>query len=179
VARRTGATVVLAEYRGYAGLPGAPTYAASRSDALATWAAVRERVGAVPERTALYGHSLGSAVAAELAAELGPRALVLEAPFTSARAMAGRMAVPGLTLFWRALSRVHYDTRERVATLGAPVWVAHGTRDGVIPAQMGREVHAAARAKGELLLIPGAGHNDVRAAGGEAYWGWLARALGG
>lgn len=179
VAGRTGMRVVLAEYRGYAGLPGTPTYAASRTDALATWALARERLGATPEGTVLYGHSLGSAVATELASEIQPRVLVLEAPFSSARAMAATLPVPGVTAFWRALARVHFDTRARVAALEAPVWVAHGTLDRVIPFRMGAEVHAAARVPGELLAVPGAGHNDVRAVGGERYWAWLGRAIAG
>ena len=57
------------------------------------------------------------------------------------------------------------------------MWVAHGDRDLVIPVRMGREVFAAARHPGELLIVPGAGHNDVAEVGGEAYWGWLTRAL--
>ncbi|HYD54152.1 MAG TPA: alpha/beta fold hydrolase [Gemmatimonadaceae bacterium] len=178
VVRRTGAVVVLAEYRGYGGLPGTPTYAGTRSDALATWAMLRAREGATPERTVLYGHSLGSAVAAELAAETRPRALVLESPFSSARAMAARMPIPGLTLLWRAVARVRYDTRARVAALEVPVWVAHGAGDAVIPVEMGREVFAAAARKGELLVVDEAEHNDLRIVAGERYWEWLGRAVG-
>jgi hypothetical protein len=42
---------------------------------------------------------------------------------------------------------------------------------------MGRAVHAAARVPGELLVVPGAGHNDVIDTGGDAYWEWMRRAL--
>lgn len=176
-ARRTGAVVVLPEYRGYAGLPGQPTYAASTLDAGAALALAERMFGATPERTVLYGHSLGSAVAVELAQHAPPRALLLESPFSSARAMAGRMGVPVAGPLWGMISRIHFDSRARVATLDAPVWVVHGTRDVVIPARMGSEVHAAARRQGELLLVEGAGHNDVVERGGEAYWGWVARAV--
>jgi pimeloyl-ACP methyl ester carboxylesterase len=72
---------------------------------------------------------------------------------------------------------VHFDTEERVRTLAAPVHVAHGDRDLLIPLRMGRAVHAAARTKGELLVVPHAGHNDVDDVGGEAYWRWLEHAL--
>ena len=57
------------------------------------------------------------------------------------------------------------------------VFVAHGERDGIVPVQMGREVYAAARMKGELLVVRGAGHNDVPGIGGGDYWAWLADAL--
>ena len=42
---------------------------------------------------------------------------------------------------------------------------------------MGREVFAAAENKGELLIVRGAGHNDVAEVGGPAYWSWLDRAV--
>jgi pimeloyl-ACP methyl ester carboxylesterase len=76
------------------------------------------------------------------------------------------------------VARVHFDTHARVAALDAPVWVAHGLVDLIVPARMGIAVHAAARRPGELLLLERAGHNDVVEAGGARYWAWLARALG-
>ena len=90
--------------------------------------------------------------------------------------MARRMIVPGLGALWRVISRVHYDTIGRVRRLSSPVWVAHGDRDLVIPLRMGREVFAAAARRGELLIVRGAGHNDVDEVGGDAYWDWLRRA---
>jgi fermentation-respiration switch protein FrsA (DUF1100 family) len=178
VARRTGANVLVAEYRGYAGLSGRPTYAGSKLDARAAYEYARKTLGATPERTVIYGHSLGSAIGVELADEIKPRALLLEAPFTSARAMATRLGVPGILPLWRAISRVHYDTRTHVAELDVPVWVVHGDRDMVTPVQMGREVFQAARRKGELLILEGVGHNDVVESGAERYWDWLARGMG-
>ena len=179
VARRTGANVLVAEYRGYAGLPGRPTYTGSKLDARAAFDYARKALGATPERTAIYGHSLGSAIGVELAAEVKPRALLLEAPFTSARAMASRLGVPGILPLWRAISRVHYDTRTHVAALEVPVSVVHGDQDMVTPVQMGREVFQAARRKGDLLILEGVGHNDVVESGSERYWNWLQRGMQG
>ncbi len=173
--RRTGWCVLLAEYRGYGGLGGAPTYVTSRLDARAAYAYAREHLGAAPERIALFGHSLGSAIAAELAAEVRPCALVLQAPFTSARDMARIFVSATAHRAWRLISRVHFDTVRRVRELDAPVWVSHGDRDFVVPVRMGRLVFEAARVKGELLIVPGAGHNDVS---GDAYWAWISAALG-
>jgi fermentation-respiration switch protein FrsA (DUF1100 family) len=171
--------VLLAEYRGYAGLPGRPTYASSKLDARAAYDYARKTLGATPERVVIYGHSLGSAIAVELASEIKPRALLLEAPFTSARAMAARLGVPGIIPLWRAISRVHYDTRTGVADLDVPVWVVHGERDMVTPVHMGREVFQAARRKGDLLILEGVGHNDVVETGAERYWNWLERGMRG
>jgi fermentation-respiration switch protein FrsA (DUF1100 family) len=93
--------------------------------------------------------------------------------------MAARMFVPGLTLFWRFVSRVHFDTLALVRTLDCPVWVAHGDRDTVVPVRMGREVYEAARRKGELLIVPGGAHSDLPDVGGHRYWTWLSTAIRG
>ncbi|HEY0971635.1 MAG TPA: alpha/beta hydrolase [Gemmatimonadales bacterium] len=177
VARRTGWTVLIPEYRGYAGLPGRPTYDGSRLDARAAHAWVRDELGVPPRRIALHGFSLGSAVAMELAEEVGPRVVMLQSPFTSTSEMARAFGAWPVAFIWRGVGRVHFDTRRRVARLTAPVWVAHGDRDRVIPTRMGRAVHAAARNPGELLIVPHAGHNDLVERGGEGYWGWVERGL--
>jgi hypothetical protein len=181
VARRTGWAVLLAESRGYGGLAGRPGYEGSRRDAAAAYGWLRDAQGVGPGRIALFGYSLGSAVAAQLAAELGdaerPAALVLQAPFTSTHDMARAIAPRWVALAWPWLGRVPFDTRRRVAATDAPVWVVHGDADGVVPVRMGREVHAAARRPGGLLIVRGAGHVDVAVAGGARYWAFLDRAL--
>jgi uncharacterized protein len=177
IARRAGWQVMLAEFRGYGGIDGSPTYALGQLDARAALAVVRDSLANPTTRLAMFGHSLGSAIATELAAEHPPTVLILQSPFTSARAMAARLVFAPVTALWAVISRVHYDTERRVASLDVPVWVSHGDRDIVVPVRMGRAVHAAARVKGELLIIQGAGHNDVVDAGGEDYWRWLLRAL--
>jgi uncharacterized protein len=177
VARRTGWAVLLPEYRGYGGLGGASDYAGSQRDARAAFRLAHESIGVDTSRIVLFGHSLGSAVAAELAAEHRPAALVLQSPFTSARDVAAMMRGLLLGALWPMIGRVRFDTRAQVAALDAPVSLAHGERDVVVPVHMGREVYAAAKVKGALLLVPGAGHNDVASVAGEAYWAWLGGAL--
>lgn len=178
IVRRTSVTVMLAEYRGYMGLPGQPGYTASRLDSEAAYLFARDSLHVPAERIAFFGHSLGSAVATELALKHPPAALVLQAPFTSARDMAGRMIgyTPSFFL-WRLMSRLHFDTVAGVSEIQAPVSVSHGDQDHLIPATMGSEVFAAARQKGAWLLVSGAAHNDVPLRGGEQYWNWIAAAL--
>jgi uncharacterized protein len=177
VAKRTGHSVFLAEYRGYYGLDGHPTYRHSALDADAAYLAARTETRLDANKFSFFGHSLGSAVAAELALRYRARRLLLQAPFTSARAM-GRLIIgrPLLTL-WSRLSRVHYDNVAAVSKTDALVSVSHGARDRIVPIRMGREVYSSAKVKGALLVVDSAGHNDLPEKGGEGYWQWIAAAL--
>ncbi len=176
--RAANLAVLLPELRGYDGLAGRPTYQDAARDARAAREFVARELAVREDRVAYFGHSLGSAIATELAAESVPTALLLQSPFSSARAMARRMALPGLSLFWPLVSRVHYDTERRVRTLVTPVSVAHGLRDLIVPVRMGRAVYEAAGRKGALLLVPAAGHNDVAERAPADYWSWFRAALG-
>jgi fermentation-respiration switch protein FrsA (DUF1100 family) len=91
--------------------------------------------------------------------------------------MARLIVSPPVVLAWKAVSRVHFDTTQAVSRLDAPVSVAHGKRDRVVPSRMGVEVYEAAKQKGKLLLVENAGHNDVADVGGPDYWNWLRGAL--
>ena len=177
VSRRTGYAVFLAEYRGYMSLGGTPSYRTTKLDSQAAYDHLQKNLGADTARLAYYGHSLGSGVAAELADRHPPRALLLQSPFTSARAMARMIASPPIVLAWNSVSRIHFDTKHIVSRLDVPVFVAHGTRDRVVPVRMGREVHAAAKRKGELLIVEGAGHNDIADVAEEKYWEWIEAGL--
>ena len=177
LSRRSGWRVLLVEYRGYAGNPGSPSYQGVREDARAALRYAVDGLGVPASRLAYFGHSLGSGVATELAKEAAPAVLLLQSPFTSARDMARIIVARPIALIWNMISRVHYDTEAIVATLGCRVHVAHGDRDRIVPTRMGRRVHAAAANKGELLIVAGAGHNNVVDRGGSDYWHWATTAL--
>ena len=177
VSERTGYAVFLAEYRGYMSLGGTPSYATTKLDSEAAYDHLQRSLGADTTRFAYYGHSLGTGVAVELADRHPPRALLLQSPFTSAQAMARVIASPPFVLAWNTVSRIHFDTRRVVSKLDVPVFVAHGKRDRVVPFRMGLEVHEAAKNKGALLTVDGAGHNDIADVAGEKYWRWIAAAL--
>jgi fermentation-respiration switch protein FrsA (DUF1100 family) len=175
--RHTRYAVFLAEYRGYMSLSGAPTYAATKLDARAAYDHLRITLGVDRSRIAYFGHSLGSAVATELAEIHPPSALLLQSPFSSARAMARLIVTPPIVLAWRAISRIHFDTVVAVSQLDVPVSVAHGRSDRIVPFRMGIEVYQAAKQKGEMLVVETAGHNDVPEVAGAEYWRWIADAL--
>ncbi len=177
VEHRTGYAVFLAEYRGYMSLGGSPTYASTKLDARAAYDHLRVAFGVDHARVAYFGHSLGSAIATELAEIHPPSALLLQSPFSSARAMARLIIYPPVVLVWRAISRIHFDTQQAVAELDIPVSVAHGKRDRIVPVRMGVDVYQAARNKAQFLVVEQAGHNDVADVGGEEYWQWMRNAL--
>ena len=177
VERHSRHAVFLAEYRGYMSLGGSPTYENTKLDALAAYDHLVSELGVESGRIAYFGHSLGSAIATELAEVHLPKALLLQSPFTSARAMARRIVSRPVAVMWKAFSRIHFDTQMAVAQLDVPVSVAHGKRDRLVPVRMGVEVFEAAKRKGQFLLVDGAGHNDVADVGGDKYWSWITAAL--
>jgi uncharacterized protein len=177
IEKRTGCAVFLAEYRGYMSPGARPTYETSKLDARAAYDHMHIAFGIDHSRAAYFGHSLGSGIAVELAEIHPPRALVLQAPFSTAQAMARLIVWPPITYIWKLMSRIHFDTIAVVSQLELPVSVAHGKRDRIVPFRMGMEVFNAAKCKGALLVVDSAGHNDLAQVGGEKYWRWIDESL--
>ncbi len=154
--QRLGLNVFIIDYRGYGHSEGRPTEAGTTLDAAAAWRYLVEQRGFAPEQIVIFGRSLGGAVAAGLAEQQRPGALILESTFTSVPDMAARQ-FPFLPV--RQLSRLHYNTRERLARIDAPVLIIHSPNDEVIPFEHGRALFATAGQPKEFLQIDG-GHND-------------------
>lgn len=163
-----GASLFIFDYQGYGKSSGVPSEAATRADARAALAYLRGRPDVDPLGIAYYGESLGSAVAVDLAVDEPPRALILNAPFTSIRDMA-RLHYPLLGPLL-PLVRTRYDSAARIGEVRVPVLVVHGANDRVVPPDQGRRLYDAANEPKRLLVVPGAGHNDLVEVGGAAYW---------
>jgi fermentation-respiration switch protein FrsA (DUF1100 family) len=155
---RAGLSVLLFDYRGFAGNPGRPSEDGLAADARAAqaWLAARPEVD--PGRVAYLGESLGAAVALRLAVERPPAALVLRSPFTSL-ADVGRLHYPWLPVGLLLADR--YASAARVARLAVPVLVVAGERDTIVPAALSRRLYDAAPAPKRFVLVPGADHNDA------------------
>jgi uncharacterized protein len=153
-----GLSVLLFDYRGYAGNPGRPSEDGLAADARAAqaWLAARPEVD--PGRIAYLGESLGAAVALRLAVERPPAALVLRSPFTSLTDV-GRLHYPWLPV--RLLLADRYASAARVARLTVPLLVIAGERDQIVPAALSRRLYGAAAAPKRFVLVPGADHNDA------------------
>jgi fermentation-respiration switch protein FrsA (DUF1100 family) len=157
---------LLFDYRGYGRSEGSPDEEGTYRDARAAYRWLIAR-GVEPARVVLFGESLGSAVALQLAVEVEARALVLESPFASIPEMA-RAVYPFLPLW--PFVRTRYDNVAKVSRLRMPLLVLHGERDEIVPFAQGRRVFDAAPEPKRFFAIPGASHNDTYVVGGEPYW---------
>ena len=177
IASRTGWSVFIPEYRGYGGLSGYPTADGVLQDVRAAIHVLGSRYAAQPGEIVFHGHSLGTAIATQMAAELGARAVILEAPMTSIVEVGQRNFGAPVSWFLPLISRIDLAPIVHVPRIRAPVSVALGEQDEIVPPAMARAVHAAAPNKGALLAVPGAGHNDIGVRGGAGYRLWLESAL--
>jgi uncharacterized protein len=166
---KQGFDVLLFDYRGYgasAGDPGAESGLYADGDAALAF--VVNNKGARAERIVLYGQSLGTTVATDVAARNNVGAVVLESGFSSASSVA-ETALPWLPRWLHFLGRNRFDSARKLARVKAPVLITHGDPDPVIPTSEARLLFAAANEPKKLLTFAGAGHN-VFGSQGEQYF---------
>ena len=170
-----GFDVLLFDYRGYGRSHGEPTDERKLyADADAAYDFVTKTRGVTARRVVLYGQSLGTAAATDVASRRECGALVLESGLSSASEMAGAI-MPWLPRFVRGLTKNKLDSVGKLPRVGCPVFVAHGARDEIIPVGQGRSLFEAAPEPKRLRVIEGAGHNDLSIVGGEQYIDSLAQ----
>jgi len=170
-----GYGLLLADYRGYGGNPGAPSEDGLIADARSVMDWLADQ-GVPGERVVLYGESLGSGVASALAAERRVAGLILEAPFTSVADLAQQQ-------YWyvpaRQLVRDRFDSRARIGAVEAPILILHGDRDPTIPVDHGVALAQAAGDTAELVRFPDGDHLNLWAIGaGTRVRAFLKRVLG-
>jgi uncharacterized protein len=149
--------VLLFDYRGYGGNPGAPTETGLAEDARAARAYAATRRDAPSGPIVYFGESLGAAVATTLAVEKPPAALILRSPFTS---MADMAALHYPYLPARRVLRDRFETIGRIGHVRVPLLVVAGDGDRIVPAEYSRQVFEAAAQPKTFALIRGADHND-------------------
>jgi pimeloyl-ACP methyl ester carboxylesterase len=157
--RKLGFSVFAVDYRGFGRSANvAPTEAYAYEDAEAAWDYVSHLAPGKPRY--IVGHSLGGAIAAELARR-HPEAsgLVLEATFTSVQDMIdhspwGFLPV-GLILTQK------FDTLSKIREVKMPVLITHGTRDSIVPVEMGERLFEAAPSPKRFIKVEGAGHHNL------------------
>jgi fermentation-respiration switch protein FrsA (DUF1100 family) len=158
--------VFIFDYREYGKSQGRICREGTFKDAAAAYRYVAETRGVPPGDLTLFGRSLGSALATDLAVQVPCRSLILESAFTNSSEMA-KLFAPFM-FDWRP--RVPYDNLGKIDKLKVPLLLIHGDQDEIIPVEMGRRLYAAAPEPKELYIISGAHHNDTYVAGGQAYF---------
>ena len=165
--RRLGYSVLALDYRGFGKSTDiAPSEQSANEDAEAGW---QELAAITPSRRhIIVGHSLGGAIAVELAARHPEAAgLVLESTFTSVADMVGQS--PWGFLPVALILTQKFDALSRMPSLRMPVMVAHGTRDNVVPLQMGERLFAAAPGPKRFVKVEGGTHHNLSGAGFAQY----------
>ncbi|WP_397448845.1 alpha/beta hydrolase [Pseudomonas sp. NA-150] len=174
-----GYSVLAIDYRGFGQSEGSlPSEASVYEDARVGW----ERLKVLQpdaSRRLIYGHSLGGAVAIDLAADLATvsgkpqaRGLIIESTFTTLADVAAavsdnRLPVRGLPIRW--LLSQKFDSIDKIADIHLPVLIVHGSADPFVPPRFSEELYQAAQQPKHLLLVPGGTHNNSMALGNDAY----------
>lgn len=163
-----GFNILLFDYRGYGASEGVATDEAGLyADGYAALSFITKGKEIAPDQIILYGQSLGTAVAAEVASGGKFGAVVLESGFSSASSVANS-ALPWLPRWLHFLGKNRFESAQKLANVRSPILIAHGDPDGTIPTSEARLLFAAANEPKKLLIVPGAGH-IVFGAGGEQY----------
>jgi pimeloyl-ACP methyl ester carboxylesterase len=156
--RRVGWDLFIVDYRGYGRSTGRiGSEAELLADVRAAWDAIAPRYRDRP--IVVYGRSLGTGPAAWLARDVKPAMLMLVSPYASLLE-AGQRAFPFAPSF---LARYPMRTDLVIARVDSPVVLLHGSRDAVIPADDSARLAALARPGAELVVVDGAGHDDIHA----------------
>ena len=176
--RSLGFSVLAIDYRGFGqSLGELPSEATVYEDARIAWDHLKTLQPDAGKRL-IYGHSLGGAVAVDLAAELGreakrrdeppqARALIVESTFTNLADIATEVADTAWPIHWLVSQK--FDSLEKIDQVGMPLLLVHGTQDQYVPARFSEALYAAARNPKQLLLIEGGNHNNAMRVGRRAY----------
>jgi fermentation-respiration switch protein FrsA (DUF1100 family) len=171
--RAFGFSVFAIDYRGFGKSDGdLPSEDMTYEDAAAGFAWLESRVPDAQKRF-VYGHSLGGAVAIDLASKLARRAqpairgLIVESSFTSLPDIAAELSWSWLPT--RLIMSQRYDSIEKIRGVNVPVLLVHGTGDRYVPARFSQALYEAAPLPKRLLLIENGGHNNAMWMGNSEY----------
>jgi fermentation-respiration switch protein FrsA (DUF1100 family) len=155
----SGAGVLLTTWRGFSKNPGRPSEIGLYSDGLAAINFLLTQ-GLSENKIVLYGESLGTGVAVELASNnnFSPAAVILEAPFSSAADIAA-WRFPILPV--RKLIFDSFNSNKKISDINSPLLFLHGYKDQTIPIIFGYKLFMSAKKPKKSVFIENAGHNDL------------------
>lgn len=159
---KAGFSVLLIDYRGFGKSEGSfPNEARVYEDAETAWNYLVKQRKISSNQIYIYGHSLGGAIAIDLAVKCPDAAgLIVESTFTSvSEVIAARKLFPFFPV--DLILTQQFDSLQKVPKLKIPILIIHGTEDETIPVWMSQTLYASAPQPKELILVSGANHNNV------------------
>ncbi len=156
---------MMIDYRGYGRSKGVPSEKGTYQDAMAAWNWLRETKKAEPNSIVVFGRSLGSSIATELATRVRPAGLWIESGFTSVKDVGAIYQPKWLVAI---LSQYKYPTLDNIKKVKCPVMVVHSPEDKICPYRFGEALFEAAPEPKKFVKIKG-GHNDGFDVSGELY----------
>jgi fermentation-respiration switch protein FrsA (DUF1100 family) len=152
-----GLSVLIIDYRGYGRSQGHPSELGLYRDAEAAWRYLTDFRGVHADDIVVFGRSVGGSVAARLAVQRHPLALIVESSFTSIPDIAQEI-YPWLPARW--LARLSHATVDYIRDVRCPVLVVHSRDDEIVPFHHGEDIFAAAPKPRRMLMLRGS-HNDA------------------
>ncbi len=159
---QVGLSLLLIDYRGYGRSEGKfPRESQVYQDAQVAWDYLVKQRGINPQDIFVYGHSMGGAIAIDLAVRNPEMAgLISEGSFTSMRDMADYKRKYGFLPIDLLLTQ-RFDSISKIKSIQAPIFLIHGINDTTVPATMSQVLFDAATVPKQLWLVPDAGHNNL------------------
>ncbi len=152
-----GYGVFMLGYRGFGGSDGVPGERVLVQDSGLAYDYLTG-LGLAPSQIVIYGESIGTSIAVQLAAKVNAAALILEAPMYSVLSIA-EARYPYLPV--RFFLNDKFETNRFISKVSAPLLVIHGSEDGVIPLASGRALFDEAPEPKRFEVLVGAGHNNI------------------
>ncbi|HEU5049662.1 MAG TPA: alpha/beta fold hydrolase [Gemmatimonadales bacterium] len=172
-ARDIGLNLLAFDYRGFGRSGGRPGEEGLYRDAEAAYRYLTDSLQVPPRRIVLFGHSLGTGVATELATRVPSAALVLEAAYTSIPDI-GQAAYPWLPV--KLLAGERFETIDRIGRVTVPKLLLHSPEDEIVPYEHGRRVYEAASGEKRFVTVRG-GHAGAFSEDRETYFGAISELL--
>lgn len=160
-----GYNVLLAGYRGYGGNEGAPSEEGFYADGRAYIQYLEQEHGILSRDIIVYGESIGTGTATQIAAEYDVHALVLEMPFASL------LEIVKSSYFFvpvNYLLKDRFMNDEKIAHINAPLLIMHGTKDTIIPVESAKRLYAIAKEPKVFAEFPEGTHVNLYQYGASA-----------